>query len=500
MIEEWYIEGASMGEFHSDEHFMRVVLGSRGAGKTTGTIIEAWKHGYYNPGAIIRGYRMTQNSNVNTVVPSIKEVFGKLGSAYKETEYSLFKTWDNYVKVRFPSLRALQEQEKFIIANPNYTKKEMLQWITDFGDRLCSYMTLDGLPDWDTAESKVRSNQASLIIFFEGDQFDEDIVKLAIDCVRVNRDADGNFITDIGVILESNPPTTEHWLVGWEYGTEIREKEPDCKFWHIHIDENAHYWAKETAPGQLSYADKIKRRWANDPEKYKRYVEGKYADVYEGTPAFPSFSHIHAKSDLPIVPNSALVRGWDYGGSNNSTIWAQYWMDEGIEYFWALKELWLQNSNIDLQCQRALEITNEEFPVKEFNAVYDFGDVAGGQKTALGSVEEVMGTYGVYPSSKFWNIAPTLSLMERLFQARDKKEQPVFLIDKVGCPKLYKALAGQYRYPKEGEPGYGAAEQLPLKGAICGNADHVVDALRYSIAGLFRLTNSDLFQDNSRKN
>jgi hypothetical protein len=81
----------------------------------------------------------------------------------------------------------------------------------------------------------------------------------------------------------------------------------------------------------------------------------------------------------------------------------------------------------------------------------------------------------------------SLAIMTRLVTAKDNAGRPLLLIDEECCPKLIRALKGEYRYPVQGEPGYGAAVQEPLKGPACNNADHIVDSFRYAVVNMFRL-------------
>ena len=57
---------------------------------------------------------------------------------------------------------------------------------------------------------------------------------------------------------------------------------------------------------------------------------------------------------------------------------------------------------------------------------------------------------------------------------------------------LYTASAGGYRYPVEGEPGFGGDE--PLKGPKGGDFDHVADASRYGKYNCLRLLRAEVEQ------
>ena len=488
---DWYTPGKSIAEFHADHSRIRVLIGSRGSGKTFSVLLEAVKHCLHTAGAVVRIFRRFSVSNEDSVAASLEEVLSKMGPHFVDTGRSLCKKMERGTRVRIPSLKATEMWMAWRKANPAASVSEIDTWLQTVGNKYCGHIVLDGLPDDDKAEAKIRSSQVSMLIFVEADQIKEDHVKLAEGCLRL-RDADGNFFDDYSIILETNPPGTKHWLANWELGDEAwragnKEKgippRKNCKFWHIPIYENEH----NMRPG---YAEALEEQYKYDTAGFKRYVLGEYADSFDGIPVYKQFSEKHVCSELAFPENAVLVRGWDYGGGNNACVWISYFVDEdGFERFWVHRELWLQHSNIDEQARQVLEITKAEFP--ENVTIYDFGDRSGGQKTATGAVDNVLATYGIFPGSGWMKIDESIALVGRLLAATDSNDNPLFLINKAKCPKLYTALAGEYRYPKVGEPGWTADVLQPLKGPACNNADHIADALRYAVANMFRLVKVD---------
>jgi hypothetical protein len=492
---DWYQPGKSIAEFHASKAPRRFLVGARGTGKTFSCMLEAVNHCLHNAGAEVRIFRKFSSSNEDSVIPSLKEVFSKLSpteeenSLFKDTGLSLFQWRDGGARVRVPSYSAVEAFEKWKQEHPGASISETQQWLDTVGDRLCGRIVLDGLPDDDKAAAKIRSSQVSMLIFVEADGIAEDHVRLAEGSLR-KRDAFGNFFPkdEYSIILETNPPGKKHWMAVWENGDADNGKlpEPDCAWWHIPAEENAH----NMRPG---YVDDLKRTYANDPCGYNKFVLGLYDDVFPGTAVIKGFSYsAHVRKNVPWPHGAWLIRGWDYGGSNNTCVWLAYFVGkDGYERIWALKELWLQNSSVEQQANEVKKITEEEFPVINEEGlvagIYDFGDVAGGQKSATGSVVDVLATHGIFPGSSKLGVEASLAILDRLMEARDDQGRPLFIIDELGCPKLLRALKGEYRYPLPGEPGYGAPIQKPLKGPACNNADHVVDAFRYGVANMFRL-------------
>jgi hypothetical protein len=496
--EDWYKPGKSLQEFHMSKAKRRVLIGGRGCGKTFGSCVEAVNHCWHNAGAEVKIFRKFSSSQEDTVVETLLEVFAKLNGdidtdanpgLYKDTGRSLFQWRDRGTKIRVPSQDAVIAWSKWIDSNPGASITELEVWLNTTGDRLCGHIILDGLPDDDKAAAKLRSAQVSMLIFVEADAIAEDHIKLAEGSLR-KRNAYGEYFPDdeYNIVIETNPPGKKHWLAKWEYGDTENGIPPreNTVFWHIKTEENCH----NLRPG---YLEDLKETYRYDVCGYNRFVLGLYDDHFPGTAVIKGFSpEIHEKGGLPWPDGAWMIRGWDYGGSNNACVWLAYFVDKfGYEHIWVLKELWLQNSSIEEQANEVKKITEEEFPSlldkQAVQGLYDFGDIAGQQKSATGAVVNVLATHGIFPGSSVMGLEESLAVFGRLLTARDASNNPVFLIDGDNCPKLTRALKGEYRYPLPGEPGYTAGVMKPLKGPACNHADHIVDAARYAITNMFKL-------------
>jgi hypothetical protein len=216
---------------------------------------------------------------------------------------------------------------------------------------------------------------------------------------------------------------------------------------------------------------------------------GQYAEAFDGTPVLWAFSQEHAFSDLPFPKGAYLAVGWDFGASANSNVFSAYWEEDGTEYLWDLFEHFKENTDTEEQCRRVQEILTKVFKFHNDRAfcrgVLHYCDPAGAQRRDTGQSLSVLSTYGFYPGYRRAGLQESLALYNRLLEARDKKNRLVYRIDIKGCPTLYAASMGGYRYPGVGEPGYGGDE--PLKGPRGGNYDHIADASRYMKLNVLRL-------------
>lgn len=493
MPEEWYKPGRSIQEFHKSGARIRALIGGRGSGKTTGDMVEAIRHCWHIAGAKVYVLRKLESAQDGSTIDTLRQIFTNMGSAYVDTGYSLFKEISGGKEWRIPSHAGVEMFEKWMNEKTR-TKLETQNWLDTKGDQFCSRIIFSGVPDASKRASRFRGYECSMLIFVEADELDIEDFRLGLATLRW-KDAFGKQVEDYSCILDTNPPSPRHWIAKYEEDNKDNE---DVKFWHIKTSENEH----NLPPG---YVKDLMVSYASDPSGYLRMVEGQYAESFTGTPVFHSFSQVAAVRGLPFPKGAYLVRGWDFG-TTNATVWSAYWSEPGKrdkngiqiepdqEYVWDLRELFLEEKDTDIQAAEAMRITREEFPFWNDRTVcagvLDYCDPAGDAKKSTGQDVDILRTYGVSPG---WNTAmrglrPTFAILNRFFALRDKSGNPVYRIDKDGCPRLYLALSGGYRYPAVGEPGYSAdGQNEPLKGPKFGNFDHVSDAARYAKINMLHL-------------
>ena len=483
--EDWYFPGPSIREFHRSKKKVRVLIGGRGSGKTTAIAVEtALKHGLEIAGSRVYILRKTQESNKDTTGETFDQVFAKSGSAYIDTGVSLFKKIEGGRIYRIPSRKAVEKYAEFL-KEREHTKSEIVQWLDSVGSRWCSHILFAGVPNSSVRSSRFRGFECSMLILVEADQFDRDDLDMAMACLRWRSsdpamNGEGGYIKEMSMILDTNPPSPRHWIAKLE---EQESKDPASvyQFWHIHSRENS----RNLPPG---YVDDLARQYRSRPALYKRMIEGQYAEAFEGNPVLWAFTQEHAHDNLPFPSGAFLVRGWDFG-TTNATVWSAYWEEEGIEYWWDLLEHFATSSDTETQCRRVLEMTEKVFPFWNDRSlcagVLDWCDPAGAARRDTGRSISVLNSYQIYPAYKRHGLQDSIALYNRLLENRDKKGKLVYRIDRQGCPMLLDALSGGYRYPADGEPGFGSDE--PLKGPAGGNYDHIADASRYPKIGCMRL-------------
>ena len=487
----WYRPSADMREFHESEARIRALVGGRGTGKTTGIAVETIGHAFHNAGAKVYILRKTQDSNADTTLETFEhQVYPKLGTAYRDTGVSLFKKIDGGKVFRLPSRLAVVKFNAWKQASPRVTKAQTLTWLEAVGNFFCSWVYFAGVPEERYRASRFRGYECSLLIFVEADQLAREDLDLGVATLRwKGADPDTcdekGFIRDAGVILDTNPPSPRHWIAKLE---EESKGDPTVKFWHLRTRDNAH-----NLPA--GYTEGLERQYRKNPAMYARMVEGQYAEAFEGTPVLHEFTQEHAGENLPWPQGAYLIRGWDFGATQ-SVIFSAYWIDEKDEYWWDLHEFFARQSNVDRQCKAVLDITTSIFPFWNDRlicaGVKDYCDPAGNAKTDKGSSVNVLRTYDIFPGFVRMGLQESIAVYNRLLEKKDRFGKLVYRIDKGTCPQLYIASSGGYRYPVEGEPGFGGDE--PLKGPQGGDYDHVSDASRYAKFNCLKLIRMEVEQ------
>lgn len=499
---DWWNPGVSLQQFHDSPARVRWLIGARGVGKTAATGMEAIRHGWHNAGGKAMFIRKTEISQSDTTIETIASLFDSLGDLYQDTGDGLFASWNEGRTIRIPSVKAV---EAFNAAKPTWkSKADRMTWLDTEGNRLCSFIEFRGLPSAKISESKLRGFECSFMALVEADLLEEKDFQMAVPCIRWKGadpdacDANG-FIIDSCIVVETNPPSPRHWIARTEEET-IRGEHPDYQFWHIKTEENAH----NLPP---NYVANLKAVYRNNAAMYARMVNGEYAEAFDGSPVYYAFRpDDHVGEDLPWQRGAYLIRGWDFG-TNNAVVWSAYWVKDSVEYWHDLAEQYMEGSDTDRQAREAIKKTENDFPFWNDRDIcaglLDYCDPAGvssaftrqisvNGKQVNESAVNILRTYGIAPGFQTTarGLQQTIAIYNRLLEKKDALGRYVYRVDKKHCPILHRALSGQYRYSREGEPGFGSNE--PLKGTLCGNCDHIADSSRYPKINVLKLLKAEM--------
>jgi len=271
----------------------------------------------------------------------------------------------------------------------------------------------------------------------------------------------------------SNPPFAGHWLADnvTEVCQELEAKgdltTEDPLILRSRMDDNPHL-PKE-------YISAEKRKYRNDPIRYRMYIEGQDGLSIDGRPVFGDTFRggEHTSKELKYNPFLPLVVGLDFGWHHPAAVFLQQDQKGCVNI---LGELIGQEETAEDFGGRVLDYIKQVFP-KVTEVIY-FGDPAGAQQSDKGDPTIViLARLGIRVGYRHMLIDPGLDLIRQLLGTlRGSRPRLMFHPDR--CPVLVKAFIGGYHY-KQGKGGVSSPK--PHKD---GFYDHPVDALRYALGSI----------------
>lgn len=483
-----------------------MLVGGRGAGKTVGLAEDITGHIWQNAGGKAIVARETEVSQSDSSIESFWRYFESLGPLYSPGGPGLFRSWNNGRTFRIPSRLSIESMQAECAHMT--TRAEIAKWIQTVGDKLCGYIEFRGLPNAD--KGKFRGMECSYFAIVEADQVAEKQFQLALACLRwkgtdpATCDEKG-FIKDKCVVLDTNPPSEQHWIAEFEKRqSDLPKHDRVAEFWHISTYENEHNLPENYI------RDHILLPYAHNPAMIERMIWGRYADAFDGKPVIYAFQRgFHEWNPsrpgerMPWLHGARMIVSMDLG-THNFTCISAVKEHKGHIHWHSLREIYLTDSDTDRQALELLRVLASEFPF--WNAGSDicpevrfYCDPAARNRsfTKKGPNESplaVLHSHKIFAGYRIGaGVDKSLALVNRLMQQAHIAKRPDgtehtihhFRISATGCPFLCRALRGAYRFPILGESGFGSGE--PLKGELCGGADHAVDGLRYGILNVFGL-------------
>lgn len=236
------------------------------------------------------------------------------------------------------------------------------------------------------------------------------------------------------------------------------------------------YW-REVPDRKQDWADNLKAELKIADRVWRREYELDFS-IEPGKPAFqPPFTR---KTHVPRIrmvanPGLPLLRGWDYGFHHPACVFAQIAGNGQMLY---LDEMMGSDVQLTEFVQQVLKHSAALMGVRAYSAM-DFDDPSGMNKKDHGlTSREVLNSYQIWPfgGKKKIPIVESVKLIRENLKIRvDNK--PASLVNSQ-CKTLIRALDGGY-----------TAEEKPDGGVKfrAGSAVHIVDAMRYLNAGIFRL-------------
>ena len=273
------------------------------------------------------------------------------------------------------------------------------------------------------------------------------------------------------VILTTNPPNERHWIYNDYFHQEKKLKG------HAGYKQKPGENAANLRPG---YYDRLREKYANNPDWINRYINGDWGVILEGETVYPEFNSVFHVVDEPLVLDKYLpiVRGFDFG-LTPACVFSQL-QSNGVWY--VFDELQEFNMGIDRFADKVVMHSNINYP--EFRGRFvDFADPAGWQKaqTDERTCVQLMNQKGIYPSRGELSFTARREAVASYLN-RVEKGTPAFKLYKKKCPILFDGFAGGYHYATN-KDGIVITEK-PVKNEL----SHLHDALQYAGSMLLSLT------------
>jgi hypothetical protein len=436
VVREYAPAGTTLKAFHESPAFVRGIMGPIGSGKSTACVLE-----------ILRRAAMQKPSPDGIR----RSRWAIIRNSYPELKSTTIKTWQEWCPPEFGRI--------------NFDSPITQHVKTGDLDLEVLFLALDRPED----QRKLLSLELTGAWINEAREIEKPILDALTGRVGRYPSKMQGGATWSGVLLDTNPPTTEHW---W-YRLAEEETPEDWQFFRQPAGDGPN--AENLANLPARYYERSKA--GKDDDWIKVYVAGQYGFVTEGKPVFPSFrdaTHT-ATQALPAVPGFALMIGVDFGLTPAAVIGQK--LPDGR--WWILDELVAENTGILRFGETLAAYLRRHYP--EHVVGIGFGDPAGNQRaqtderTALDIIRQTTGWR--------WVPAPTNDATMRLEVVsaalnRLIDGKPGFVLSPK-CAMLRKGFAGGYHFRPVRSGSGTTYHETPAKNAY----SHPHDALQYLLLG-----------------
>ena len=454
-----YVASPTGAKFHMDNSRFREIMGPVGSGKSVTCCWEMLKRGLeQEPQA--DGWRRYRWVVVRNTYPELKSTTIETWlSWFPEEVYGKIK-WDTPIRHN--------------ITIHEY-KLKLEVW----------FMAVDR-----TDERKLLSLEMSAIWFNEAREIPFNIFNRATERVgRYPKKEDGGCKWS-GIIMDTNPPDTDHWL----YRVFEEKKTPDgqpMKNAHMYSifhqppglieNENGELITNPEAENlhNLEEGYYINQVGTKSMEELRVYAMGYYGYVGHGKPVYPEYNdELHyTVGEIEPQLGETLYLGFDFG-LDPCCIIAQYIYGR----LYLIEELICHDTSIEEFCESVLlPKLNSKYKDYTYEAV---GDPSGSfrKDTDASYAFMTLSKFGIKATPARTNKVVTRINAVKHFLNKMAQGKPAFAIG-TGCPTLRKGFMGNYKFKRVQVIGDERYRDEPDKNEY----SHIHDALQYAC---LRLTNN----------
>lgn len=436
----------TVSRFMLDDHFVRLIAGPIGSGKTTGLIFELLRRALMQTTAL-DGFRYTRYAICRQTLSQLKQTVLK-DISYWFSGFARWKVSESTIYLHFGDVRS--------------------EWIL---------LPLEEPED----QRRLLSMQLTGAWVSEGIEIDRDLIDpIAGRCGRYPSANDGG-ATWNGIIIDTNmPPEGTPW-----HSTMIMPP----KDWGVFIQpggltpeaENLEWLLQTPATLQLpidhplriaagrQYYERAAR--SNNENWVKRYVHAQFSPDPSGTAVYAgSFRYnFHAVDSLDPIPNMPIYVGQDFGRDPWSVIMQMDYRGRIL----VLEEVRAEDIGLRTHCRNNLRpaLMNPRYKGCPIVVVGDPAGIAKSQYDEINAFDVLKQEgFSAMPAGANDMDTRLRAVEGYLLQQRDGG--PAMVFDKSRCPHLVQGMNGQYRYSKT---NLEISKPMPDK----GRWSHVCDAHQY---------------------
>lgn len=275
-----------------------------------------------------------------------------------------------------------------------------------------------------------------------------------------------------GIIADTNPPETDHWL----YKLFEEERPTGHKVFHqpaaLIKDSNGEYVANPEAENiehqAKGYDYYFEMMQGQSEEFIKVFIQGKYGTVVDGKFVYTNYNDdLHSVDTIDIDTDEPILLSWDYGTVSPACLISQLIAGQLL----AIKEFVCEYMTVKELCKTA---------VIPFLTKYCQGIVL---EDLIGDPADTYDGRAQLQELGFTVIAARTNKIEaRIRAVRDflnglVEGHPTFLVSAKGCPKLRQGFLGKYHYRRLRVIGEERYQDVPHK-----NHPHsdIHDCLQYA--------------------
>jgi len=434
-----YVASPTLAKFHADSNFVRAVMGPIGSGKSVACCWEAMRRASEQvPNR--EGVRHTRGAIIR--------------NSYRELTDTTMRTFFDWFPEQAGHFRQMDMMWTLDQPLPDGTRMrtEVMFRALDKPQDVKKLLSLELTWAWINEAREVPKQVLDMLLGRVG---------------RFPSKRDGIGATWYGVIMDTNPPDSDHW------------------FYNIFEEERPKGWKLFKQPSGVSpEAENLKNLPENyyqnmmagkDQEWINVYVHGRYGFISDGKPVYPEYrDEIHSTLDDLLILTKVYV-GIDFG-LTPAAVFVQFTPSGQCQ---VIDELVTSDLGAKAFAQLLKDKLNREYRGVEIEL---YADPAGEQRAQTDEQTPFMFLWAAgieavpAPTNDF---TMRRESVVRYLSRLTVTGHPAFLVGPK-APLTRKAMAGGYKYKRIQVSGEARYRDVPDK---AGRYSHPADALQYAVLG-----------------